>query len=372
MRSLKQELDGADRRRGTVADEARKPEVSAAGAAMLRTRSGNAGLQALLGRASDASAPDVLQRTIGDGHDLTSPCFAGDPALEAAFDDKKDSIRIGDHGAKVTKLQIALTDAAIDASRLPNPLPRFGEDGIFGPETKAAVRTFQAAMELPAREQDGIVGPVTMDLLDKQFPPTAGSAQSLPTSRPADKKVVTVNFTVLFGCTKSVSNALNVANVLYEPANIEIRAGKIQHLDKARSEALIGTDLILSEHKFTTPTSDEKALFSVNQEEGVVSAYFVKDIRDEVPDVGPPHGGDLGYAISPPQENFGFIGVAIQNDANDKTFAHELGHLLRGFGHVTTDPNALMAPGGSGTQFSAEEIATMRDSAFAKSPRKPP
>jgi hypothetical protein len=210
----------------------------------------------------------------------------------------------------------------------------------------------------------------TMGLLDKQFPPKAGSAHSLPTPRPADKKVVTVNFTVLFGCTKSVSNALNVANVLYAPANIEINAGKIQQLNKAQSEALIGPDLILSEHKFTTPTNDEKALFSVNQQEGVVSAYFVKDIRDEVPDVGPAHGGDRGYTISPPEENFGFIGVAIQNGADDKTFSHELGHILRGFGHVTTDPNALMAPGAVGTQFSAEEIATMRKSPFAKSVQK--
>jgi peptidoglycan hydrolase-like protein with peptidoglycan-binding domain len=318
------------------------------------------------------AGPGVLERKIGDGHDLTSPRFAGEEELEAAFDDKKESIRIGHRGAKVTKIQIALTDHAINVAGLPNSLPRFGEDGIFGPETKAAVQAFQAKMGLPKSEQDGIVGPTTMDLLDKQFPPKAGSPHSLPVRRPADKKVVNVNFTVLFGCTKSVSNAVNVANVLYSPANIEIKAGKIQQLSKAQSEALIGTDLILSEHKFTTPTNDERALFSVNQQEGVVSAYFVKDIRDEVPDVGPSHGGDNGYAIGPPEEDFGFTGVAIQNAADDKTFAHELGHLLRGFGHVTTDPNALMAPGGVGTQFSAEEIATMRQSPFAKSSQKAP
>jgi hypothetical protein len=318
------------------------------------------------------TGPGVILSKIGDGHDLTSPRFAGDEDLEAAFDDKKDSIRFGHRGAKVTKLQIALTDSAINIASLINPLPRFGEDGIFGPETKAAVQAFQAKMGLPKNEQDGIVGPTTMNLLDKQFPPTPGSAHSLPAPRPADKKVVTVNFTVLFGCTKSVSNALNVANVLYAPANIEIKAGKIQNLSKAQSEALVGTDLTLSEHKFTAPTNEERALFNVNQQEGVVSAYFVKDIRDEVPDVGPSQGGDRGYTISPPEENFGFTGLAIQNSADDKTFAHELGHILRGFGHVTTDPNALMAPGAVGTQFSPEEIAKMRQNPFAKSPQKAP
>lgn len=312
------------------------------------------------------TGPGVVHRKIGDGHDLLSPRFAGDEELEAAFDDAKDSIRFGHRGAQVTKIQIALTDGAIDRASLPNPLPRFGEDGIFGPETKAAVQAFQARMGLPKKEQDGIVGPTTMGLLDKQFPPTAGSAHSLPARRPVDKRVVTVNFTVLFGCTKSVSNALNVANVLYAPGNIEIKAGKIQQLSKTQSEALIGTDLTLSEHKFFDPTDDERALFSVNQQEGVVSAYFVKDIRDEFPDVGPSHGGDNGYTILP-EENFGFIGVAVQNSATDKTFAHELGHILRGSGHVTTDRNALMAPGGVGTQFSAAEIAAMRKSPFAKS-----
>ncbi len=318
------------------------------------------------------SGPAIIHRKIGDGHDLTSPRFAGDEDLEAAFDDKKDSIRFGQRGAKVTKIQIALTDGAIDKDSLPNPLPRFGEDGIFGSETKAAVQAFQAKMGLPKSEQDGMIGPKTMGLLDKQFPPKPGSAHSLPVQRPADKKIVTVNFTVLFGCTKSVINALNVANVLYAPANIEIKAGKIQQLSKAQSEALIGADLTLEEHKFTTPTAGERALFTVNQQEGVVSAYFVKDIRDEVPDVGPTHGGDRGYTISPPEENFGFSGVAVQNSADDKTFAHELGHLLRGFGHVTTDPNALMAPGAVGTQFSASEIAKMRQNPFAKSSQETP
>jgi peptidoglycan hydrolase-like protein with peptidoglycan-binding domain len=318
------------------------------------------------------SGPGNIQRKVGDGHDLKSPRFAGDEALEAAFDDKSKSIRFGHRGDMVTKLQIALSDSAINIDSQANPLPLFGEDGKFGPETKSAVQAFQAKMGLSKSEQDGVVGPITMGLLDKQFPPTPGSAHSTPVPRPADKKIVTVNFTVLFGSTKSVSNALNVANVLYAPANIEVRAGKIQHLDKAQSEALIGADLTLSAHKFPAPTSEEKALFNVNQQEGVVPAYFVKDIRDEVPDVTPSTRGDNGYTISPPEENFGFIGLEVQNGATDKTFSHELGHILRGFGHVSTDDNALMAAGGVGTQFSAQEIATMRQSPFAKSAQKAP
>jgi peptidoglycan hydrolase-like protein with peptidoglycan-binding domain len=305
-----------------------------------------------------------VQRKIGDGHDLQSPRFAGDEDLEAAFDDKKDSIRFGHRGPKVTKIQIALTDFAIEkaTSEAANPLPLFGEDGKFGPETKKAVQAFQASMGLPEKERDGIVGPVTMGLLDKQFPATKGSPQSKPTTRPADKKVVTVNFTVLSGSTRSVGNALNVANVLYAPANIEVKAGKIQRPDQAETEKLIGRDRALEEHVVGGATAEESRLFAVNQEAGVVSAYFVKDIREEISG----NKGDSGYTIGV-EEKFGFTGIAVQDSATDKTFAHELGHILIGFGHVVGDPNALMAVGGVGTQFSADEIAKMRNNPLAKS-----
>ncbi|HET9370659.1 MAG TPA: peptidoglycan-binding protein [Vicinamibacterales bacterium] len=309
----------------------------------------------------------VVQRRIGDGHDLQSPRFAGDQDLEAAFDDKKASIRFGHRGDKVTKIQIALTDFAVEAaaSEEANPLPRFGEDGIFGPETKAAVQAFQASMDLPASERDGIVGPVTMGLLDSQFPATTGGAQSQPTARPAETKVVTVNFTVAFGSRRSVSNALNVANVLYKPANIVVKAGKTKRLTRTETEPLIGADHALTEHAFG-PTEDEQRLFSVNQEEGAVSAYFVKDIVAELPDVNGDVTGNLGYSIRS-EDGFGFTGVAVRDQADDKTFAHELGHMLISSGHAVGDPNALMAPGAVGTQFSAAEIATMRSNPLAKS-----
>jgi peptidoglycan hydrolase-like protein with peptidoglycan-binding domain len=47
--------------------------------------------------------------------------------------------------------------------------PPLAEDGIFGPETDAAVRRFQMRNRLPAT---GIAGPVTRSAI---FPPAAGS-----------------------------------------------------------------------------------------------------------------------------------------------------------------------------------------------------
>jgi peptidoglycan hydrolase-like protein with peptidoglycan-binding domain len=107
---------------------------------------------------ADGAAPGVLQRSIGDGHDLVSARFAGDPVLEACFDNEL-VLRDGSRGEAVRKVQQALIDAG-------HPLPVFGADGIFGSETRAAVRDFQRAAGIGI---DGIVGPQTMGSLDARF-----------------------------------------------------------------------------------------------------------------------------------------------------------------------------------------------------------
>jgi hypothetical protein len=99
---------------------------------------------------------DTLQRTIGDGHDLTSPRFAGDLVLEAVYDNER-LLTIGSRGEAVAKVQQALVDAGF-------PLPQYGVDDIFGSETRRSVVEFQATAGLTV---DGIVGPETMSHLDQ-------------------------------------------------------------------------------------------------------------------------------------------------------------------------------------------------------------
>ncbi|HSN40657.1 MAG TPA: DUF4157 domain-containing protein [Burkholderiales bacterium] len=118
-----------------------------------------------------------IQRTIGDGHDLRSPRFAGDPVLEACFDNER-YVRYGSRGPAVEKIQQALIDAGF-------PLPVFGVDGIFESETQTAVRNYQRAHGLKV---DGIVGPITMGALDAQFaggPPAPGPVPAPPGPTPA-------------------------------------------------------------------------------------------------------------------------------------------------------------------------------------------
>ena len=115
-----------------------------------------------------------LQRTIGDGHDLTSPRFALDPVLEAVFDNER-LLRVGATGLHINKIQQALVDAGF-------PLPTFGVDGIFGSETRSAVQDFQRSRGL---DPDGIIGPLTMGALDNQFPPfiTSQTVETSPGAR---------------------------------------------------------------------------------------------------------------------------------------------------------------------------------------------
>ncbi len=111
-----------------------------------------------------------LQYVIGDNHDLASPRFAGDPILEACFDNER-TLRQGASGPAVTAIQQALIDAGF-------PLPQFGADGSFGTETKNALKDFQRASSLV---DDGIVGPSTMSALDALY---SGGAPALPPAIP--------------------------------------------------------------------------------------------------------------------------------------------------------------------------------------------
>jgi Putative peptidoglycan-binding domain-containing protein len=63
-------------------------------------------------------------------------------------------LQVGSHGAGVVTLQERLRDLGYNPGQV---------DGVFGPNTKAAVLSFQRAQGLAA---DGIVGPRTQAALD--------------------------------------------------------------------------------------------------------------------------------------------------------------------------------------------------------------
>jgi peptidoglycan hydrolase-like protein with peptidoglycan-binding domain len=165
----------------------------------------------------ECAAPQAqIQRTIGDGHDLTSPRFAGDAVLEGCFDNervvKRTSNRNGPH---VRLLQQSLIDMGYT-------LPGFGVDGIYGKETEAAVKMFQT--DAGAVLVDGEVGPETMGLFDRhdtQTPGGIGPPQRTgpvpgPLPAPAatcDAPYTGVTFTLANQVASGVSPAATIAIV---------------------------------------------------------------------------------------------------------------------------------------------------------------
>ncbi|MDX2241493.1 MAG: DUF4157 domain-containing protein [Leptolyngbyaceae cyanobacterium bins.302] len=104
---------------------------------------------------------ESVQRKIGDGHDLTSPRFAGDEILEACYDGEKDKyLKRNAEGEAVAKVQQALVE-------LGYPLPKSGVDGLYGDETGAAVASFK--QDNGINPSDPVVGPQTMAELNRRF-----------------------------------------------------------------------------------------------------------------------------------------------------------------------------------------------------------
>jgi peptidoglycan hydrolase-like protein with peptidoglycan-binding domain len=121
--------------------------------------------------------------TIGDGHDLRSPRFAGDEILEACFDNER-VLQRGDSSSAVRKIQEALIVLGI-------PVPGEGANGVFGGETELAVRSYQEARGLKV---DGVVGPDTMESLDKEFFTGVHEPSALPLTEPQVSDVPTPLF----------------------------------------------------------------------------------------------------------------------------------------------------------------------------------
>ena len=112
-----------------------------------------------------------VQRTIGDGHDLASPRFKGDPELEGCYDDEtrltmgglgKPGTRKIQSGPAVRKVQEALIGLGY--------LKEGSADGNYTQATWDAVKALKRDKSL-GWENMGDVGPGTMNWLDKNFLP---------------------------------------------------------------------------------------------------------------------------------------------------------------------------------------------------------
>lgn len=121
--------------------------------------------------------------TIGDGHDLRSPRFAGDEVLQACYDNER-FLQRGDSGSAVEKVQQALIFLSF-------PVPEVGANGIFGDETELAVRSYQEARGLKI---DGVIGSITIGSLDAEFITDVEEPSVSPAPEPQVSEVSTPLF----------------------------------------------------------------------------------------------------------------------------------------------------------------------------------
>jgi peptidoglycan hydrolase-like protein with peptidoglycan-binding domain len=238
----------------------------------------------------------TIQRRIGDGHDLQSPWLAGDLRLEDIFDnDRSKFLKQGSTGTPVERVQQLLFFLGFDIG------PQ-GADGIFGPNTAAAVRAFQTTFAPPV---DGIIGPITIGALDQQAnqpepnrttpgATSAGPPTGTPPSISVDKiDLVDSPAGAIGGYPAIVGNAsLNTPGPFNDPNQVNNSLQIHFHLDNGNSANL-------------TP------LREIQRTATLAAGVVLNNPPDQV----------LPPGVAGPPAPGGFTGVLI---ANDGPAAHEI------------------------------------------------
>lgn len=266
-------------------------------------------------------ADQPIRRTLGDGHDLLAERFQGRLDLEAAFDDER-LIQSGSSGPDVVILQLALIESG-------HPLPQFGADGDFGPETRSAVRSFQRANGL---DPDGIVGPRTMEVLDGLF--TVGPVIAPVCNDPGVARNLLLQ-PVFFKCGAndadqtggSFFSQLTKANEIWSKLGVTFTTNSPVILDDCTNKSSGGT-------------LAERNVIRGLHAGGGVEVYFVDNDLTNV-------GGGASIA------NGNNSNVILSDFGTSTTLlAHELGHVLTinaGSSHPPDngEPGTIMEPSSS-------------------------
>jgi hypothetical protein len=296
---------------------------------------------------------ESIQRTIGDTIDMSSPRFKGNVELEACFDGEK-IIRFGERGEHVRLIQQALIDAGF-------PLPKFGADGIFKDETKAAVREFQKQSGLEASQQDGEVGPITMSRLDSRF--TGASATTAEQTCEKGIKTINIDVVKMRGATGNPSVDIAFANAVFSECCIQFAIGTQVIVPNFLSDFLLGgntdflvggCDSISSEDLITFLTTT--TLFGLSNP---VVAVYVDTLHEGTERLrGVSVSGLCATGPRSPMEGM----VSIANGVDTRTFPHELAHVLMNTfadHRVTADNLQHISAGATGERIAPVQCAIM-------------
>ncbi|MGB8466064.1 MAG: DUF4157 domain-containing protein [Terrimicrobiaceae bacterium] len=309
------------------------------------------------GAARGGVAPGVIQRRKPPAAvptQLFSPILAGDAILEDVINDRSE-LRQGSKGDAVRRVQEALLSEGY-------PLPKFGADGIFGPETAKAVRMFQQRWRL---DVDSIVGDQTLGLLDSQLfnkgvlqfgeerggliggvakrLATAGldireadfARTDCPAANKAERLTACIQPVVVAeddGSNPTAPPPFEVAQRIWEKCCINYSVLPNQTVNK--------TDFkVLDESPNNTPTAEETALFTAAGASRCIQVFVPETFEQ---------GGVISKAISGGGATYdggaANAKVVVVEGTVSEVVAHELGHAT-GFGGHDGNPTVMKPTG---------------------------
>jgi hypothetical protein len=247
---------------------------------------------------------------------LSSPRYAGNKRFEQAAENKPP-ISYGEVGEPVRILQQSLIELGywMDIS-----LKKFNTpDGIFGPETKDRVKSFQSSHGLFS---DGIVGKNTMAKLDELLPTAGPALPPLPAKQTFTHRV-RVHFRSLALTDLPISFQEANARMVYAQYGIylEVLSGMsllLSDSDTVKFEDVDAGECVIGKLDGELGDLHKQGLQGVGPNEVVI--YFAKKVTDNA-------GKELnGCAATDPKRP----AVVVSASGSPWTLGHELGHVLLG------------------------------------------
>lgn len=245
---------------------------------------------------------------------LTSPRFIASRRLRNVAANQA-TIRKGDRGRSVHLVQQALLD-------LGYPLPRstksvsYSPDGVFGDETDAKLREFQARSSL---KDDGVLGWRTLQALARRLP--------------AYQHRVRLHFRSIALPKISFERSLLDAQVIFGQYGIKVDYGSGESLLLTQDQMRL-FDKIDSDCEWTLSSGEYNELHNLGTRapSNEILVYQVKELKGVL--------GCGGHAVNRPA-------VTVAAAASRWDTAHEVGHVLLGSGfspvHINNRRN-LMHP----------------------------
>jgi peptidoglycan hydrolase-like protein with peptidoglycan-binding domain len=310
------------------------------------------------------AAPVAAPAAPSPDKELISGLLSGDADLKDVLN-KRKLLRQGSTGEAVRRVQEALLAEGYE-------LPRFGADGIYGPETAGAVREFQTRWRM---DVDGIVGDQTLGLLDmhlaakalllagEQAPILGGLIKTIATTAldvaEADKRktacpaadqaerltacVQPVAIADDAGVGPTVIPSLISAQRIWEKCCINLSVLPTQIVKKTDFQ-------ILDESPTAVPTVEETALFTAAGSSSCIQVFVPQIFQQGARIAKDISGGGAAYDAGTANPK-----VVVVEGAVPEVVAHEIGHAMGHLAHDAAD--TIMKPSGKHNAASSRRVS---------------